>query len=110
METESKVLTYAAAFTVVSGGILMLSIVPAVLGVRQTQKAQAFERCIAGICGFRYGYGFPEYIRRRRRVLYTGLFRRRNHEYDLSDRRRADCGNLYSGYGENQNFQKEKRL
>lgn len=43
METESKVLTYAAAFTVVSGGILMLSIVPTVLGIRQTQKAQAFN-------------------------------------------------------------------
>lgn len=43
METESKVLTYAAAFTVVSGGILMLSIVPAVFGIRQTQKAQAFN-------------------------------------------------------------------
>ena len=42
MEKENKVLTYATAFAVVSGGILMLSIVPAALGIRQTQKAQAF--------------------------------------------------------------------
>lgn len=43
MEKENKVLTYATAFVVVSGGILMLSIVPAALGIRQTQKAQAFN-------------------------------------------------------------------
>lgn len=43
MEKENKVLTYATAFAVVSGGILMLSIVPAALGIRQTQKAQAFN-------------------------------------------------------------------
>ena len=43
MEKENKVLTYATAFAVVSGGILMLSIVPATLGIRQTQKAQGFN-------------------------------------------------------------------
>lgn len=43
MEKENKVLTYATVFAVVSGGILMLSIVPAALGIRQTQKAQAFN-------------------------------------------------------------------
>lgn len=43
MGKENKVLTYATAFAVVSGGILMLSIVPAALGIRQTQKAQAFN-------------------------------------------------------------------
>ena len=43
MEKETKVLTYATAFAVVSGGVLMLSVVPAVLGIRQTQKAQAFN-------------------------------------------------------------------
>ena len=43
METENKVLTYAMAFATVSAGVLMLSIVPAALGIRQTQKAQAFN-------------------------------------------------------------------
>ena len=37
METENKVLTYAMAFATVSAGVLMLSIVPAALGIRQTQ-------------------------------------------------------------------------
>ena len=43
METENKVLTYAMAFATLSAGVLMLSIVPAALGIRQTQKAQAFN-------------------------------------------------------------------
>ena len=43
METENKVLTYATAFTVVAGGVLMLSLVPAALGIRQVQRAQAFS-------------------------------------------------------------------
>lgn len=43
METENKVLTYAMAFATVSAGVLMLSVVPAALGIRQTQKAQAFN-------------------------------------------------------------------
>ena len=43
MDTENKVLTYATAFTVVAGGILMLSLVPSALGIRQVQKAQAFN-------------------------------------------------------------------
>lgn len=43
MDTENKVLTYATAFAVISGGVLMLSIVPAALGIRRIQKAQAFN-------------------------------------------------------------------
>lgn len=43
MDTENKVLTYATAFTVVAGGVLMLSLVPAALGIRQVQRAQAFN-------------------------------------------------------------------
>lgn len=43
MDTENKVLTYATAFTVVAGGVLMLSLVPAALGIRQVQIAQAFS-------------------------------------------------------------------
>ena len=43
MDTENKVLTYATAFTVVAGGVLMLSMVPAALGIRQVQRAQAFS-------------------------------------------------------------------
>lgn len=38
MDNENKVLTYATAFTVVAGGILMLSLVPSALGIRQVQK------------------------------------------------------------------------
>lgn len=43
MDTDNKVLTYATAFTVVAGGVLMLSLVPAALGIRQVQRAQAFS-------------------------------------------------------------------
>ena len=43
METENKVLTYAAAFTTIAGGVLMLSLVPATLRIGQVQKAQAFN-------------------------------------------------------------------
>ena len=43
MDNENKVLTYATAFTVVAGGILMLSLVPSALGIPQVQKAQAFN-------------------------------------------------------------------
>ena len=43
MNTENKVLTYATAFTVVAGGVLTLSFVPAALGIRQVQRAQAFN-------------------------------------------------------------------
>lgn len=43
MDTENKVFTYATAFTVVAGGVLMLSLVPAALGIRQVQRAQAFN-------------------------------------------------------------------
>ena len=43
MDTENKVLTYATAFTVVAGGVLMISLVPAALGIRQVQRAQAFS-------------------------------------------------------------------
>lgn len=43
MNNEEQILTYAAAFCMVSAGALMLSLVPAALGIRQTQKAQAFN-------------------------------------------------------------------
>lgn len=38
MDTENKVLTYATAFTVVAGGVLMLSLVPAALGILDKYK------------------------------------------------------------------------
>lgn len=43
MDTDNKVLTYATAFAVTAGGILMLSAVPAMLGIRQVQKARTFN-------------------------------------------------------------------
>lgn len=43
METENKVLTYATAFAVAAGGVLMLSFIPSALGIRQVQKAHAFN-------------------------------------------------------------------
>lgn len=43
METRDKVLTYATAFAITAGGILMLSFIPSALGIRQVQKAQAFN-------------------------------------------------------------------
>lgn len=43
MEREHKVLVYAAAFTTIAGGMLMLSLVPAALGIRQIQRANAFN-------------------------------------------------------------------
>ena len=42
MKSE-KVLNYAMAFTVVSGGILILSLVPGALYSMQVQKAKAFN-------------------------------------------------------------------
>lgn len=38
-----KVMTYATAFCMVSAGVLMLAFVPSAIGIRQTQKAQAFN-------------------------------------------------------------------
>ena len=43
MINEEKIATYATAFCMVSAGVLMLSFVPAALGIKQTQKAQAFN-------------------------------------------------------------------
>lgn len=40
---EDKVMTYATAFCMVSAGVLMLAFVPSAIGIRQTQKAQAFN-------------------------------------------------------------------
>ena len=43
MKTENKVLMYATSFAVVAGGVMMLSISVSVLGIRNVQKAQAFN-------------------------------------------------------------------
>lgn len=43
MDTDNKVLTYATAFLTVSAGILLLSLIPGTIGIRQVQKAQAFN-------------------------------------------------------------------
>ena len=43
MDNENKVLTYATAFTMVAGGVLILSFVPASLRNGQVQKARAFN-------------------------------------------------------------------
>lgn len=43
METGDKVLTYATAFAITAGGFLMLSFIPSALGIRQVQKAHAFN-------------------------------------------------------------------
>lgn len=43
MNKEDKVMTYATAFCMVSAGVLMLAFVPSAIGIRQTQKAQAFN-------------------------------------------------------------------
>ncbi len=40
---ENKVETYAIAFLMASAGVLMLSFVPCVIGIRQVQKAHAFN-------------------------------------------------------------------
>ena len=43
MENENKILMYSTAFAICTGGILMMSIVPAALGIRKVQKARAFN-------------------------------------------------------------------
>ncbi|MEG1738771.1 MAG: hypothetical protein RR259_11165 [Odoribacter sp.] len=43
MDNEDKVLTYAMAFAMVTGGILILSLVPAAIRIGQVQNAQAFN-------------------------------------------------------------------
>lgn len=43
VNNEEKIVTYATAFCMVSAGVLMLSFVPAAFGIRQTQKATAFN-------------------------------------------------------------------
>lgn len=48
MINEEKIVTYATGFCMVSAGVLMLSFVPAALGIRQTQKAQAFYLVAGG--------------------------------------------------------------
>lgn len=40
---EDKIIDYATAFATFSAGVLMLSFVPGALGIRQMQKAQAFN-------------------------------------------------------------------
>lgn len=43
MSNENKILTYATAFTVTAGGLLLLSLIPSVIGIRQVQKSTAFN-------------------------------------------------------------------
>lgn len=43
MDNEEKVLSYAASFAMVAGGILILSFIPSALRIGQVQKAQAFN-------------------------------------------------------------------
>ena len=43
MDNESKVLTYATAFTTVSVGILVLALVPSAIRIGKVQNAQAFN-------------------------------------------------------------------
>ena len=49
MNKEDKVMTYATAFCMVSAGVLMLAFVPSAIGIRQTQKAQAFNLMAGGL-------------------------------------------------------------
>jgi len=48
MNNENKVLTYTTAFAIASAGILMMALVPAAMGIRQTQKAVAFNQIADG--------------------------------------------------------------
>ena len=43
MDKHEKIVTYATAFCMMSAGALMLAFVPSALGIRQVQKAQAFN-------------------------------------------------------------------
>lgn len=40
---EEKMLTFAGAFCLASAGALMLSFIPSAIGIKQVQKAQAFN-------------------------------------------------------------------
>lgn len=42
-EKKINIVEYATAFTMTSAGILLLALLPGALGVRQTQRAQAFN-------------------------------------------------------------------
>ena len=41
---KGNIIEYATAFATLSAGVLMLSFVPAALGIRQVQKAESFNK------------------------------------------------------------------
>lgn len=43
MENSEKILTYSTSFVMVSTGVLLLACVPAALGIRKVQAAQALN-------------------------------------------------------------------
>ena len=45
---KENVMEYATAFATASAGVLMLSLVPAALGLRQMQKAESFNKIADG--------------------------------------------------------------
>ena len=45
---KENIVEYATAFATASAGVLMLSLVPAALGLRQMQKAESFNKIADG--------------------------------------------------------------
>lgn len=45
---KNNIMEYATAFATLSAGVLMLSFVPAALGIRQVQKAESFNKIADG--------------------------------------------------------------
>lgn len=45
---KENIMEYATAFATLSAGVLMLSFVPAALGIRQVQKAESFNKIADG--------------------------------------------------------------
>ena len=45
---KENVMEYAIAFATTSAGVLMLSLIPAALGIRQIQKAECFNKIADG--------------------------------------------------------------
>ena len=45
---KENIMEYAIAFATTSAGVLMLSLVPAALGIRQIQKAESFNKIADG--------------------------------------------------------------
>lgn len=48
MDKHEKIVTYAAAFCMMSAGALLLAFVPSALGIRQVQLAPAFTLLAGG--------------------------------------------------------------